>query len=349
MIRCTLSPTTLLNLRFAYSPLAECGFSLRLLLSPQPLHVHDAWLRRVRTDLQDAVDAGLDLDLLLGVSGSGRWATDFLFPKPATREDSISDQLQRLALLDPITVREVLVRVFEGKDLPGGAQRVIAAGDRGPQLIADALWDYWTVAIAPYWDRMRAVLEDDIAHRSTKASSGGLSHVLAGLHPEVSLDGDVLEIDKPRHSDAHYSGTYLTLVPAIFIWPGLAFDHADDHLEIAYAARGVGRVWEDLESQSISSSLGNLIGQSRASILNLLAVPMSTTEIARTLAQAPAAVSRHLSILRESGMVVSWRSGRSVLYRRTLLGNSVIGGQRPPRTAGETLVRGPRALREVRA
>jgi DNA-binding transcriptional ArsR family regulator len=34
--------------------------------------------------------------------------------------------------------------------------------------------------------------------------------------------------------------------------------------------------------------------------------------------------SAHLSILREGGMATSWRSGRSVMYRRTPLAETVL-------------------------
>jgi DNA-binding transcriptional ArsR family regulator len=69
--------------------------------------------------------------------------------------------------------------------------------------------------------------------------------------------------------------------------------------------------------------LGSLLGRARAAILTMLSVPMSTTQLAHELEQSPGTVSQHLSILRGSGMVTSWRAGRSVLYRQTALGASV--------------------------
>jgi DNA-binding transcriptional ArsR family regulator len=67
-----------------------------------------------------------------------------------------------------------------------------------------------------------------------------------------------------------------------------------------------------------------MIGRTRAAVLLRLAVPMSTTQLARDLGQSPATVSKHLSILREGGMATSWRSGRSVMYRRTPLAETVL-------------------------
>jgi DNA-binding transcriptional ArsR family regulator len=51
---------------------------------------------------------------------------------------------------------------------------------------------------------------------------------------------------------------------------------------------------------------------------------MSTTRIARELALTPSSVSQHLSVLRDSGLVHSWRSGREVHYRQTELAASFL-------------------------
>ena len=62
---------------------------------------------------------------------------------------------------------------------------------------------------------------------------------------------------------------------------------------------------------------------------------MSTTQVARSVGQSAGSVNQHLAVLRESGMVTSWRSGRSVLYRQTALGGSLVAVNR----AGEQAVR----------
>ena len=47
--------------------------------------------------------------------------------------------------------------------------------------------------------------------------------------------------------------------------------------------------------------------------------------------QSPGSVNQHLSVLRGSGLVVSRRSGRSVLYRQTPLAQSMIAAQQVAR------------------
>jgi DNA-binding transcriptional ArsR family regulator len=77
--------------------------------------------------------------------------------------------------------------------------------------------------------------------------------------------------------------------------------------------------------------LAALLGRTRAAILEMTAVPLSTTQIAHELGQSPGSVNQHLSVLRGSGLVVSRRSGRSVLYRQTPLAQSMIAAQQVAR------------------
>jgi len=70
--------------------------------------------------------------------------------------------------------------------------------------------------------------------------------------------------------------------------------------------------------------LDSLIGRTRAAILRRLDVPMTTTQVARDLQQSPSTVSEHLTVLRGNGLLISWRAGRGVLYRRTPLASSLM-------------------------
>jgi DNA-binding transcriptional ArsR family regulator len=322
VIQLKLSVDVLGNTRFAFSPLAEVGQSLRLLGEPRPHHLHNPWLRQVRGRLE-----GVDLDVLLAVAPPGKWAPDFLYPRASGPQVTLKQQLSGLLTLPHEKLREELEQCWSEESLPRGARELIAAGPGGVDLLCNAIWQYWDAAIAPYWTRMCGVLEDDVSHRASMSLRGGLFDLLNDLHPEVSLVSHILSIDKPHHADSVYEGGQLTLVPSIFVWPRLILGHeTPGEFELTYAARGVGRVWEGVEPQEErpEDQLGALLGRTRASILGQLEVPMSTTELSRMLGQSPGSISQHLSILRASGMVASWRAGRSVLYRRTPLGDSLV-------------------------
>ena len=70
--------------------------------------------------------------------------------------------------------------------------------------------------------------------------------------------------------------------------------------------------------------MASLVGRTRAAMLDRLAQPHSTTDLARKLGQSAPTVSAHLSILRRCGMVTSWPSGRRVLYQRTALASTLL-------------------------
>ncbi|MDR3084504.1 MAG: helix-turn-helix domain-containing protein [Streptomyces sp.] len=68
------------------------------------------------------------------------------------------------------------------------------------------------------------------------------------------------------------------------------------------------------------------MGRTRALLLLELAAPASTTQLARSLDLAPGAVGDHLTVLRRAGLLDRARTGRSVLYRRTALGDALAAG-----------------------
>jgi DNA-binding transcriptional ArsR family regulator len=308
------------NIRFAFSPLAEVAASLQLLAEPQPAHLHGPWLRQVGDRL-----AEVDLDLLLGLVPAGEWWPGILCPRAIAPEASLDTQLEALADLDPDALTAEIVTAWGERDLSPAAVALVNAGRDAPALLAEAVREYWEAAIAPHWARIVGILEDDVSHHAAKTARGGLFDLLDDLHPEVKLTDDLLSINKPQHPDARYRARVLTLVPSVFVWPGLIVCQPEPaEFELTYAARGVGRVWEDTDAAGPADHLGALLGRTRATILSLVQVPMSTTQVARALGQSPGSVNQHLAVLRSSGLVTSWRSGRSVLYRQTALGTSVI-------------------------
>lgn len=343
MITYVLSTDVLGSTRFTFSPLAEVTMSLRLLSCPNPTHIHGPWLREARGRLE-----GLDMPLLLAVTPPGKWVVSCLVPSSPGPQVTIEEQLRGLTQVSPEELKSDVEEVWQERSQPRRVQELIAAGARGPGLLAEALWDYWDAVIDPFWPRMCAVLEDDVSYRVAAQMNGGLYALLEDLHPEVSLEGNLLKVDKPHHKSSTYEGHAMTLTPSIFAWPGLLLDDGHgDRFGLTYAARGVARVWEGLTAMDRNDEdpLAALLGRTRAAILEMTAVPLSTTQIARQLGQSPGSVNQHLSVLRESGLVVSRRSGRSVLYRQTTLAQSMIAAQQVARhgtaaTAPPTRLRG---------
>jgi DNA-binding transcriptional ArsR family regulator len=70
--------------------------------------------------------------------------------------------------------------------------------------------------------------------------------------------------------------------------------------------------------------MDELIGGTRADILRVLDVPMTTSELATRLHLTPAAVSQQLGLLRRAGVVDAQRQGRGVYSALTPSGRKLL-------------------------
>jgi DNA-binding transcriptional ArsR family regulator len=321
VLRFELSVELLGRTRFAYSPLAETVASLHVLTGCGPAFPHERWKREVAAPL-----AGTDLSLPGAMYPAGRWAPSFLFVPMSGPQSSIHDQLDQLVETPLGTIAEDLQQIWQGREMPPVARAMLAAGRRGVQRLADDLRRYWHLAVEPYWSRVAAALERDVAYRTTRLMSGGLLGLFDDLHPQTSVRDRALLVDKPLHADTTYRSAHLTLVPSVFGMPHLLVDASDERTTLIYGARGVARVWEGGDAEPVADRLGDLIGHTRARVLRNLQHGASTTSLAQQFGQSPATISAHLSVLRDTGLVSSCREGRRVVYRQTELGATIVAG-----------------------
>ena len=70
--------------------------------------------------------------------------------------------------------------------------------------------------------------------------------------------------------------------------------------------------------------VARLLGPVRAAVLDGLDEPASTTHLVHQLGLPLGTVGDHLRVLRDGGLVVRERAGRSVLYRRTPVGDALV-------------------------
>jgi DNA-binding transcriptional ArsR family regulator len=319
-----MSVTDLQQTRFIHSPLMEVAESLWIVSSGKVQPVHRGWYDAVRDRLRKA-----DLELLEAVvPGSKAEVARFLLPADVDGATTVERQLQAVAELPPRRLHGDMSKLW-GDELPPRGRELIAAGADGPRRVADALWEYWTLALDPYWVAIRAVVDSDIAHRATTMTREGVATMFAGLHHKVRLQGETLRLDMTSHHDRRLTGAGLRLVPSVFAWPYIVFDVTADHPTcLVYPARGVGDIWGTPGPGPRDDALAALLGRNRAAVLVALSVPYSTVKLALDLGQSPASVSQHLSVLRRAGLVGSQRSGRFVYYERTTLGTSVVEASR---------------------
>jgi DNA-binding transcriptional ArsR family regulator len=320
VFRLRVSVVDLRRMRFAYSPLAEVAESLLMLgRSPVP-DQYRGWFEVIRGSL-----GRVDMPLLRAVVPPRCETARFMFMGAADACTTIEQQLRLIADYPADQLRQDLSEVWNGTGLPPAAEKLVSDG---AARLADALWAYWQVAIGPFWAQIRGLLDADVAYRAARLADGGIECLLADLHPRIKLRDHAIQVGTKGPVTEHdLCGTGLLLVPCAFAWPYLDVGVANPwppHL--VYGARGAGNLWHGraVAEPDGSDVLGELLGRSRAAILLRVALPMTTTDLARELGQSPPAVSAHLSVLRRSGLATSWRAGRRVLYQRTPLATSII-------------------------
>lgn len=187
---------------------------------------------------------------------------------------------------------------------------------------------YFDLAVAPYWPRLRAAAEAEIAQRARAATEHGPRALITAIHPTLSWDDAALSIgDGGTVDDFGMDGHSLALLPSGFAGPKVfALTETTQGRALWYPPRGYGALWERGLPTPPSEALAALLGPTLAAVLMLLAVPHSTGEVADALGLAAATASHHLTTLRDAGLIAGSRVGRRLRYLRTGLGEQLGGG-----------------------
>ncbi|MFJ8624027.1 ArsR family transcriptional regulator [Kitasatospora sp. NPDC093550] len=313
----------LARMRFAVCPMWEVGPSLRLLRSGLAHPVHRPWAEQVRSRLAPLGPAYALLAELVRPAG---YVPDFLNPAPTGPAPSLAEELAAIRATPQERVRRDLDRLGREGDGLGPRLRALH-GDPAAGLgrLTEAVEAYWELALAPYWARIRAVLDADVLHRARQAAEHGAARVLNDLHAELRWTEDTLRLrHRTRPLPGRPAGAGLLLVPSAFTGPALYTRLAPpDPLQLAYPARGIGTLWSSAPPAG-TEALAAVLGRSRARLLTELASPASTTELARRTGLSPSAVSQYLTALRDARLVSAHRAGRSVLYARTASAEALL-------------------------
>jgi hypothetical protein len=329
MIEMRFHVADLAETTFAVSPLYETVFSLWVWSAPGKQTLHLPW-RQATADHW----ARLDTDALLALVSPQHRIPDFVMPRPVRPLMDFDAELAAVRSMPPDVVAAGLRAAYGDAPLPP-----ILTGDPTAALsrIAEALREYWEVCLEPWWPRIRSVLEADIVYRARRLALGGTGALFADFDGRVRWhDAGVLYVDRwaGEHRVMHIDGRGLPLVPSLFRRTAATYLGADEPPLITYPARGRATVWE-AAPVAVPGALSELVGPPRARLLNLMDRPASTTELAHRLAVSPSAVSHHLRVLRAAGLLSRARSGRSVLYVRSPLGDRLVAPEittptRPP-------------------
>ena len=319
MIRYRFTPPDLLRTRFAIAPLMELVGAVYALRDPQRYSVHRPWAEWARRRVED-----LELSLLDAAApfGTPFWPV-FIGPPPIAPHADLEAELERVLATPPERAVEEFALTYP-HGLPPAAQPFLDDPAAAIEELVAQMRGFWEAALAPWWPRLRAALESEIASRARRLVSAGVEAVFADLHPTVSWDGETLCVHptKKAAAEVELRGRGLLLIPAAFTWPTV-WPRTDPPWDpaLVYPPAGVGDLWAP--DGRHDDTLGELLGRRRARILRELARPASTLELAKLIGVSPGSISDHLRVLRRAGLVTGRREGRRVVYTRTASGHAL--------------------------
>ncbi|MFD0367586.1 ArsR/SmtB family transcription factor [Streptomyces sp. NPDC127114] len=323
MLRFEVSVEDLLRSRFALSP------SLDLCLLLRSLAGHDrplprAWASRLmpafeRLRRETELDAALALQAPQG-------GPNFVAPPPRALNQSWADDLATIRATPLEAARHEFAATATGPSARDPRVRAVLDSPDAVSRIAESMDQAWQELLAPDWPQLRAICERDVVHRVGVIGEHGWATTIEGLHPGIAWHAGGIELGFFRGGTIRLAGDGLLLIPSVFV--GNVAAHLEDPWPrtLVYPARGTAALWDEQQPLPRPDALTALVGRARARLLVALDAPASTSHLARSLAMAPGAVGDHLAILRGAGLLVRARSGRSVLYRRTPLGEALVAG-----------------------
>jgi DNA-binding transcriptional ArsR family regulator len=317
---------SLMAVRFACSPAWETMAAVRTLIDDRTRAYHEPWHRLVRRRV-----ARLDLAPLLAVQPREGFTVDFLTPPPRTAMPRLRDQLAEIRATTPAQAAHELRlcrQTVDDDQLRRLLDSFLADPAGARDLLAARLHEAWAALVAPFWIRVRTLLERDIEQRSRTLARYGLRRVLDELHPRIRWTKRGLSCADRSGRTVNVDERGLVLMPTAYLWPYVvAIVDEPWQPTIVYPARGIAELWR--APATPPDALARLLGQTRALVLAGLDRPLSTTALAALLELSPAGASRHLLALRDGGLVATTRHGHEVRYQRTALGSALLHGGRP--------------------
>jgi DNA-binding transcriptional ArsR family regulator len=316
--------------RFAISPLCETTRAMLLLASPGRSSVNRPWVRWARAEL-DRRPLRLPRVWPLIVNGLPVYP-EFLVPAPAVRAPGLDAELARLRATPAEAVRASLRRVFGDHPWPDTATGLFERPAESLAEIATELAECHDRLVMPHWERIRPVLDADIAYRSQLLAGGGARSLFGDLHPDLHWSDGTLTVEDTDEGPSRFRVMLgpdgVVLMPSVFNWPLVSLSKATStQTTLLYPARGTATVWEGgvtAAPEIAGGALEELLGPARARLLGTLRSPATTSVLALRFGVTPSAVSQHLAVLHRSGLVDRERSGRTVLYQASELGLALL-------------------------
>jgi DNA-binding transcriptional ArsR family regulator len=326
---------------FVYSPLLEAILSLSVLAQPAHHPLHHEWARETRRRLpsefkQRVADFGF---LHMQYIPAG------LIPPQEDPFPSFEDEVDRIRALplseqsQPILGNVLsmsdgeVARLSEPKARDAALERASEMGSATRALVQLGIEEptalvenflggiawYWELAFAEEWARVEPELAEAVKSGREKLEGEGLFGMLESLRPRVGVSADAGEFWIRREAEEELEledETTILFVPSAYLWPhtGLVND-PPRRLSVLYAAPSAAFDSPPDVTDGMAPLLRALADPTRLKALKLIAErPRSNQELSQLIAISESAMSKHLRLLADTGVLETRRDGYYQLY-----------------------------------
>ncbi|UED83857.1 helix-turn-helix domain-containing protein [Streptomyces profundus] len=328
------------RLWFAASPLAELTAMLHVLAEPGHHQRRAGWAADTWAELRPELAERLREAEFLWRSSQA----DFLIParpRPTLAEelddvDRIDDEayvtaalvatcsssrvpLARSSPLTDATARERALYLAQagGARQEAFAERLLADPKVVRAWVRETLEQCAEAFFDAAWAGAAARLATDVRLKNDLLKRQGIGPALASVSGAITLapGGDRIVIDKLQDRATAPDGSGVTFIPSVFVRPHLVVVQAPGWQPVVQYPVAEPSPSEPVSLETVTARLDAVAHPLRLRLLRTLARgPHTTGELAHAWELTPPEVSRHLAVLRRSGLLTARRDGRYVRY-----------------------------------
>ncbi len=342
MISFHLPPAAVERLAFAYSPVLEAVLSLHVLVEPKHHPIQHQWVRQMQR-----LSPALKREIAAFSFAYRSYFPAFLFPAATGTFATFESELTHLRTIAPQVLSVEFTEIFACGMLPRDLARtedLVAcdlilknAASLEPESLSlvrlaleepltlldrflNLLSTYWDAAFQVEWQRLEELLASNVAEAGVHIAVHGLYAFLQSLWPEIRTDqaAECFWLERPHeHEVVIGPDEQFVLVPSVYVWPHVRVncDQPWPPTLIFPIAHLMQTAHPPLPPRDILHVLRALADDTRLRALRLIAEqPRSTQELAPLVGLSEAALSKHLRLLAEAGVLEAHRTGYYVLY-----------------------------------
>lgn len=337
-----LPHTAIERLAFAYSPMLEAVLSLHILVEPKHHPVQHPWVRQMQR-----LSPALKREIMAFRFAYRSYFPAFLFPDATGDFTTFEEEVAHLRQLTPEEISfEFILPLCAGvlpleragihdkttQDLifqrastfDSATSHLVRLAIDEPEALLERfillLQAYWEATFAIEWQRIEELLAASVAEAGQSLASRGIYDFLQELWPEVRADRDTecFWLERPHDHDVTIAHeTPFVLVPSIYVWPHVRVNCDPPWpLCLVFPISSIARAARPpIPPDDLLRALRALADDTRLRTLKfLMERPRSTQELAPLVGVSEAALSRHLRLLADAGIVQANRQSYYVLY-----------------------------------